>query len=211
MNKKGILIVISGFSGAGKGTVVKDILHRYEDYAVSISATTRSPREGEADGREYFFKTKEEFEAMIAAGELIEYAQYVGNYYGTPRRYVEEQLAAGRNMILEIEIQGALNIKKLFPEAVLLFITPPTAKELEERLRGRGTEDDATIRARMARASEEAKGLEAYDYIVVNDTVEKCSDTIDAIVRSEKNKSSNQAEFINDIKRELDSVYSEGV
>jgi guanylate kinase len=211
MNKKGILIVISGFSGAGKGTVVKDILSRYDDYAVSISATTRSPREGEADGREYFFKTKEEFEAMIAAGELIEYAQYVGNYYGTPRRYVEEQLAAGRNMILEIEIQGALNIKKLFPEAVLLFITPPTASELEARLRGRGTEDDATVRARMARAAEEAKGLEAYDYIVVNDTVCKCSDTIDAIVKSEKNKSSNQAEFINDIKRELDSVYSEGV
>lgn len=161
MNNRGILIVLSGFSGAGKGTVVKNILKTYPDeYAVSVSATTRAPREGETDGREYFFKSTSEFQKMIATGELIEYAQYVGNYYGTPRRYVEEQLEAGKNIILEIEIQGAFNIKKMFPDAVLMFLMPPTAAELENRLRGRGTEDEATIKARLARATQEAEGVE---------------------------------------------------
>lgn len=132
MNNRGILIVLSGFSGAGKGTVVKNILKTYPDeYAVSVSATTRAPREGETDGREYFFKSTSEFQKMIATGELIEYAQYVGNYYGTPRRYVEEQLEAGKNIILEIEIQGAFNIKKMFPDAVLMFLMPPTRQSLK--------------------------------------------------------------------------------
>ncbi len=133
MKDKGLLLVISGFSGAGKGTVVKRLLEQHNDYALSISATTRSPREGEQNG-EYFFKTKEEFEKMIEASELIEYARYVDNYYGTPKAYVEEQLKEGKNVILEIEIQGALNIKKMFPDAVLLFIMPPSAEELEEDL-----------------------------------------------------------------------------
>lgn len=209
MNNKGILIVVSGFSGAGKGTVVKNILKTHEEYAVSISATTRSPREGEVHGREYFFKTVDEFKEMIDQNELIEYAQYVGNYYGTPRKYVEEQLSAGKNIILEIEIQGALNIKKIFPEAVLLFIMPPTAVELENRLRGRGTEDEATIMARLKRASQEAEGVEQYDYIVVNDTVEACTERIHEIVSSEKMKASNNLDFINDIREEL-KIYSEG-
>lgn len=209
MNNKGILIVLSGFSGAGKGTVVKNILKQYNDYALSISATTRSPREGEVNGREYFFKTVDEFKDMIANDELIEYAQYVGNYYGTPRKYVEEQLAAGKNIILEIEIQGALNIKKIFPDAVLMFITPPTAKELEDRLRGRGTEDEATIMARLARASEEAQGVEQYDYVIINDTIEACTSRIHEIVISEKMKASNNVNFINNIREEL-KVYSEG-
>ncbi|MBO5459466.1 MAG: guanylate kinase [Lachnospira sp.] len=209
MDNKGILIVLSGFSGAGKGTVVKNILKEYNDYALSISATTRLPREGEVDGREYFFKTVEEFKDMIANDELIEYAQYVGNYYGTPRKYVEEQLAAGKNIILEIEIQGALNIKKMFPDAVLMFIMPPNAKELENRLRGRGTEDEATIMARLARASEESEGVEQYDYIVINDTVEECTERIHKIVIAEKMKASNNLNFINNIREEL-KVYSEG-
>lgn len=209
MDNKGILIVLSGFSGAGKGTVVKNILKEYDDYALSISATTRLPREGEVDGREYFFKTVNEFKNMIANNELIEYAQYVGNYYGTPRKYVEEQLEEGKNIILEIEIQGALNIKKMFPDAVLMFIMPPNAKELENRLRGRGTEDEATIMARLARASEESEGVEQYDYIVINDTVEECTKRIHKIVMSEKMKSSNNLNFINDIREEL-KVYSEG-
>ena len=209
MDNKGILIVLSGFSGAGKGTVVKNILKEYNDYALSISATTRLPREGEVDGREYFFKTVEEFKDMIANDELIEYAQYVGNYYGTPRKYVEEQLAAGKNIILEIEIQGALNIKKMFPDAVLMFIMPPNAKELENRLRGRGTEDEATIMARLARASEESEGVEQYDYIVINDTVEECTERIHKIVIGEKMKASNNLNFINNIREEL-KVYSEG-
>ena len=128
MNQKGILIVVSGFSGAGKGTLMKELLKRYEEtYALSVSATTRNPREGEVDGREYFFKTTEEFEKMIAKEELIEYARYVENYYGTPRTYVEQQLEAGKDVILEIEIQGALKVKERFPDTLLLFVTPPSA------------------------------------------------------------------------------------
>ena len=160
---KGLLLVISGFSGAGKGTVMKRLLELHDEYSLSISATTRKPREGEADGREYFFKTVEEFEKMIAEDALIEHAQYVGNYYGTPKAYVEEQLDKGNNVILEIEIQGAMNIKRMFPDAVLMFITPPSAAELEKRLRGRGTEDEATIKARLSRAAEEADALERKD------------------------------------------------
>ena len=140
MNQRGILIVVSGFSGAGKGTLMKELMKRYEEtYALSVSATTRNPREGEVDGREYFFKTTEEFEKMIAKEELIEYARYVENYYGTPRTYVEQQLEAGKDVILEIEIQGALKVKERFPDTLLLFVTPPSAKELRRRLVGRGT------------------------------------------------------------------------
>ena len=203
MKNKGLLLVISGFSGAGKGTVMKEIMKKYDDYALSISATTRLPREGEVDGREYFFKTVEQFKQMINENKLIEYANYVGNYYGTPKEYVENHLEAGKNVILEIEIQGALNIKKLYPDAVLMFIMPPDAKELENRLRGRGTEDEKTVHARLMRAAEEAEGVEAYDYIVVNDDVTKCAERINDIVICEKSKASNNLAVINNIRREL--------
>lgn len=203
MKNKGLLLVISGFSGAGKGTVMKEIMKKYDDYALSISATTRLPREGEVDGREYFFKTVEQFKQMINENKLIEYANYVGNYYGTPKEYVENHLEAGKNVILEIEIQGALNIKKLYPDAVLMFIMPPNAKELENRLRGRGTEDEKTVHARLMRAAEEAEGVEAYDYIVVNDDVTKCAERINDIVICEKSKASNNLDVINNIRREL--------
>ena len=156
MNKtKGSLVIVSGFSGAGKGTVVKAITQKYDNYALSISATTRAPRPGELEGREYFFKTREEFEQMITGGQLIEYAQYVGNYYGTPRKYVEQQLEAGKDVILEIEIQGAMKVKKLIPEALLIFMTPPSANELKNRLEGRGTEAKEVIQSRLERAVEE--------------------------------------------------------
>ena len=125
---KGILVVVSGFSGAGKGTVMKRLMEKYDDYALSVSATTRKPRPGEEDGREYFFRTRDEFEKLIEEDALLEYAQYVENYYGTPRSYVEEQLQAGRNVILEIEIQGAMKIKEKIPEALLVFVTPPTVE-----------------------------------------------------------------------------------
>ena len=161
MNTHGILIVVSGFSGSGKGTIMKELLKRYDNYALSISATTRAPREGETDGREYFFKTREEFEKMIAKEELIEYAEYVNNYYGTPRAYVEEQLTAGKDVILEIEIQGALKVKKKFPDTLLLFVTPPSAEELRKRLIGRGTETMEVIEQRMQRAIEESDGMES--------------------------------------------------
>ena len=163
MGERGILTVVSGFSGAGKGTVMKEIMGRYENYALSISATTRKPRPGEEDGREYFFKTVEEFEKMIAKEELIEYARYVDNYYGTPKAYVVEQLEAGKDVILEIEIQGALKVKEKFPQTLLLFITPPTARELRNRLKGRGTETEDVINGRMDRAKEEAEGMDQED------------------------------------------------
>ena len=171
MNTLGILIVVSGFSGSGKGTIMKELLKRYDNYALSISATTRAPREGETDGREYFFKTREEFEKMIAKEELIEYAEYVNNYYGTPRAYVEEQLTVGKDVILEIEIQGALKVKKKFPDTLLLFVTPPSAEELRKRLIGRGTETMEVIEQRMQRAIEESDGMESYDYYVINDEI----------------------------------------
>ena len=164
---RGVLVVVSGFSGAGKGTIMKSLMAKYDNYALSVSATTRSPRPGEEDGREYFFRTREEFEEMIRQDQLIEYAQYVENYYGTPRTYVEEQLAAGRDVILEIEIQGARKIKKKFPEAVLVFVTAPSMAELKGRLVGRGTESQEVIRQRLARAAKEAEGVEEYDYLLV--------------------------------------------
>ena len=160
MNRQGILIVVSGFSGAGKGTIMKALTERYEGYALSVSATTRSPRPGEEDGKAYFFKSVEEFEQMIADGALIEYARYVSNYYGTPRSYVEEQLAAGHDVILEIEIQGARKIKEQYPDAVLLFVTTNDAQTLKDRLTGRGTESEEVIRNRLLRAAQEAEGIE---------------------------------------------------
>ena len=193
---KGILVVVSGFSGAGKGTVMKRLMEKYDDYALSVSATTRKPRPGEEDGREYFFRTRDEFEKLIEEDALLEYAQYVENYYGTPRSYVEEQLQAGRNVILEIEIQGAMKIKEKIPEALLVFVTPPTVEELERRLTGRGTETAQVIADRLARAGEEAEGMGQYDYILVNDTVEECVDHLHQIIVSEHSRASRNAEFI---------------
>lgn len=203
MNRKGILIVLSGFSGAGKGTLVKALSGKYDNYALSISATTRNPRPGEKDGREYFFKTVEEFKEMIADNALIEYAQYVQNYYGTPKAYVEEKLNEGKDVILEIEIQGALKVKEQFPDTLLLFVTPPNAQTLEERLNGRGTETADVIRDRLSRASEEAQGMEKYDYLVVNDKLEDCVEEMHGIIQSEHFKASRNNEFINTIKKEL--------
>ena len=203
MNRQGILIVVSGFSGSGKGTIMKELLKRYDNYALSISATTRKPREGEAEGREYFFKTREEFEKMIAKEELIEYARYVNNYYGTPRAYVEEQLDSGKDVILEIELQGALKIKKKFPEALLLFVTPPSAKELKRRLVSRGTETTEVIEQRMKRAVEESEGMESYDYYVVNDVLDTCVEDVHRIICAEHGRSMRNQEFAEQIKREL--------
>lgn len=204
MSRKGILIVVSGFSGAGKGTLMKELLKKYDNYALSISATTRNPREGETDGKEYFFKTVEEFEKMIAQDDLIEYAKYVNNYYGTPRAYVEEQLEKGKDVILEIEIQGALKVKEKFPETLLLFVTPPNVKTLKDRLVGRGTETMEVIESRMRRAAEEADGMDAYDYLVINDDLDACVEEMHGIIQGEHKRVSRNIELVENIKNQLE-------
>ena len=207
MSRKGILIVVSGFSGSGKGTLMKKLLSGYPDtYALSISATTRAPREGERHGKEYFFISKDEFEKMIAKGELIEYAKYVENYYGTPREYVEKKLEEGRDVILEIEIQGALKVKKAFPDTLLLFVTPPSAEELKQRLVGRGTETMDVIRSRMDRACEEAEGMDSYDYLIVNDELDTCVKEMHEIIQGEHHRSFRNKAFMKEIKEGLERL-----
>lgn len=203
MYKEGILVVVSGFSGAGKGTIMKQLLKTYDNYALSVSATTRKPREGEVHGREYFFVTVEEFEKKIAEGELIEYAKYVDNYYGTPTDFVMEQRRMGKDVILEIEIQGALKVKKKFPETLLLFVTPPSAEELKNRLVKRGTETMDVIESRMRRAREEAEGMDQYDYLVVNDVLEDCVEEVHQIIQGEHRKSFRNIDFIEKMRKEL--------
>lgn len=200
---KGVLVVVSGFSGSGKGTIMKRLLEKYDNYGLSISATTRQPREGETHGKEYFFQTTEEFEEMIKQGQLIEYAQYVGNYYGTPKAYVEEQRNRGKDVILEIEIQGAMKIKEQYPDTVLLFVTPPSAEELKRRLVGRGTETEDVIESRLVRAVQESEGMELYDYLIVNDDLETCVDEVHAIIQSEHDRASRNGSFIEKIKEQL--------
>ncbi len=204
MDKKGILIVVSGFSGAGKGTIMKELLKKYQQkYALSVSATTRAPRPGETEGQEYFFRSVEEFEKMIAKEELIEYAKYVDNYYGTPRTYVEEQLDAGKDVILEIEIQGALKVKEKFPQTLLLFVTPPSAEELKRRLVGRGTETPEVIENRMKRAAQEAEFMDRYDYLIVNDVLEECVEEMHQIIQGEHRRGSRNIAFMEKMKKEL--------
>ena len=206
MMQKGVLAVVSGFSGAGKGTLMKALLRDHESYALSISATTRQPREGEADGREYFFLTREKFEQMIAEDAFIEYAQYVGNYYGTPKKYVEDCLSAGKDVILEIEVQGAMNVKKLFPDAVTIFVAPPSATELKKRLEGRGTETQEVIAGRMKRAQEEADLMDFYDYLRINDDIEESTRELhELIVQSHKKMGLHKA-FTETIKQELQEI-----
>lgn len=203
---KGILIVVSGFSGAGKGTLMKALLSHYDNYALSISMTTREPRPGEEEGCEYFFVDQDTFEDQIAKEQLIEYAQYCGNYYGTPRTYVEEQFEKGRDVILEIEIQGALKIQERFPDALLLFVMPPSAQELKKRLVGRATESMEVIEKRLKRANEEAAGIEKYDYIVINDELESCTKELHALIQAAHNTPGRQKAFIEEIRKELQGL-----
>jgi guanylate kinase len=203
MNRKGILVVVSGFSGVGKGTLMRRLTERYGYYALSISATTRAPREGEEDGREYFFRTREEFEELIAQDRLIEYACYCGNYYGTPRDYVEDQMEQGRDVILEIELQGALKIREKYPDALLLFVMPPDVETLASRLTSRGTETGEVIRARMDRAVEEAREIEAYDYMIINDDLDESVEEVHRLIDGQHNKISRNLDFIEQIRKEI--------
>ena len=206
MNKKGKLIVLSGFSGAGKGTLVKAMIQKY-GYSLSVSATTRNPRPGEVDGRDYYFKSVEEFRNLMDYNGFIEWAQYVDNYYGTPRKFVEDELAAGRDVILEIEVRGAMNIKEQYPDAVLIFITTKDATTLHDRLKGRGSETDDVIAKRMSRAGEEADLISNYEYVVVNDDLDECVDTVHGIIESKKCELENQMDFVKEIRQELLDFY----
>ena len=186
MTKRGLLIVLSGPSGVGKGTVRAAIFSKGEQkFVYSISATTRSPRTGETDGVDYFFKTREEFEQMIQNKQLLEYAEYVGNYYGTPLEYVENTLAKGKDVFLEIDVQGAIQVRELMPDGVFIFLTPPDLNELESRIVNRGTDSDEVIAKRMKTAREELELMKYYDYSVVNDTVDNAVQKIEAIIQTE--------------------------
>ncbi|UJL47887.1 guanylate kinase [Virgibacillus sp. NKC19-16] len=185
IDEKGILFVLSGPSGVGKGTVRKELFKYKTDLKYSISMTTRDIRAGETDGVDYFYKTKQEFESLVEQNQLLEYAQYVNNYYGTPRAYVEETLASGHDVFLEIEVQGALQVKENFPEGVFIFLFPPSLEELKNRIVYRGTESTELVRNRLKEARNEIKLMDAYDYVVVNDQVDHAVGKIQSIIQSE--------------------------
>ena len=196
MSEKGKLLVISGPSGAGKSTVVFKAIEGREDICFSTSVTTRSPRPGEVDGREYFFVNFERFREMVENDELLEHAEYVANRYGTPRAYVEQRMAEGMNVLLDIEVQGARQVRKKMPEAVLIFIAPPSIEELERRLRGRGTDTEAAIEGRLSRARQEFQEADFYDYLIVNDDVEKAAAKLNAIIEAEHCRFADWAEWL---------------
>ena len=207
MKSGGQLVVISGFSGAGKGTLVRGLLKQYSDYCLSISATTRKPREGEQDGREYFFVDRERFEEMIRNDELIEYASYVGNYYGTPKAFVERMLSEGRDVILEIEIQGAKRVREQYPDALLIFVAPPNAEELKARLLGRGTETEEQVRSRLRRAAEESFYMKDYDYLLVNEDREEAVKDLHALIKSQHCRMRLLTGFAEELGQELNKLY----
>ena len=200
--EKGKLLVISGFSGVGKGTVVNYLKEHSDKYKISVSVTTREPRENEIPGVHYHFVTNEEFEKMINENKLLEHAGYVDHYYGTPKEFVEESLENGNDVILEIETKGALQVKANKPDAILIFILPPSAEELKNRLVGRQTETEEVIAERLKKAAEETDNIEKYDYYVLNDEVEKCAMHIENI-KNNNNPESLDMDFVNQIKGEV--------
>ena len=205
MTKRGLLIVLSGPSGVGKGTVRAAIFSKGEQkFVYSISATTRQPRTGETDGVDYFFKTREEFEQMIQNKQLLEYAEYVGNYYGTPLEYVENTLEQGKDVFLEIDVQGAIQVRDLMPDGVFIFLTPPDLNELESRIVNRGTDSDEVIAKRMKTAREELELMKYYDYSVVNDTVDNAVQKIEAIIQTEHLRIVRNLDTIEELEEILD-------
>lgn len=208
MDRRGILLVLSGFAGSGKGTICKELLRQYDNYAFSVSATTRQPREGEVDGVDYFFISKEKFQEMIENGEFLEYASYVTNSYGTPKKYVEKMLDEGKDVILEIECQGALSVKTVFPEAVLVFVMPPTVEEIYNRLHKRDTESEEVILKRMQRGSEEVNVIERYDYLLINDDLSETVSTLHDIVNSARHTPERNAALIESIKQQFSDFLS---
>lgn len=210
MKRKGLLIVLSGPSGVGKGTVRAAIFEKKnQEFVYSVSATTRNARQGEVEGRDYFFKTREQFEEMIANDQLLEYAEYVGNYYGTPLAYVEETLNQGKDVFLEIEVQGAIQVREKMPEGVYIFLTPPDLAELESRIVNRGTDSDEVIVKRMKKAREEIELMKYYDYAVVNDTVENAVRLIEGIIQTEHLRVDRKMPEIKEMAEELEDVIEE--
>lgn len=202
----GSLTVVSGFSGAGKGTIMKALLERYDSYVLSVSCTTRPRRDYEEDGREYFFVTQEEFDRKLANDELLEHAGYVNHSYGTPRAFVDEQIALGKDVLLEIEVQGAAIVKEKCPEAIMIFVVPPSADVLRERLIGRGTDSADAIRNRLWQASREINEIEKYDAIVINDDLDAAVEMVHMTIQTEKNAPSRQAAFLRSLRRDLDAL-----
>ncbi len=203
MKTKGLLVVISGFSGAGKGSLIRMLRSKYDNYRLSVSATTRKPRTEDVHGVTYFFVTREEFEEKIAADGFLEYAEYNGNYYGTPRAYVEEQLEQGHDVLLEIEVQGAMKIREKFPDAMLIFIAPPSAEILEQRLKGRGTETEEQVRARLQLAVEESRQMPQYDYIVINDDLGKAAEQLNTLIDGQHRRYALNRGFAEQLQEDL--------
>ncbi len=206
---QGTLIVLSGFSGAGKGTIIKRLMEKYDNYALSVSVTTRQPREGEEEGVNYFFRSQEEFDQMVKEDAFIEYASYVKHSYGTPKAFVTKKLEEARDVILEIEVQGALHVKEVMPEAITIFVTPPSGEELERRLSGRGTETPEVVADRMARAYEEADSMDKYDFLLINDDLEESVDKLHELIMASHFRSIGNKELINDMKESLKAFRKE--
>ncbi len=207
MNKRGVLLVISGPSGVGKGTIINRLFELDDNLYFSVSATTRQPRPGEIDGVHYSFKTREQFEQDIETGEMLEHAQFSGNYYGTPRSAVEKKLAQGKDVVLDIEIQGAGNVKKLMPEAVLIYILPPSIEELKHRLIGRNTEDEESLSKRFHTAYRELREApELYDYFIVNDMVETAAMKIIDILEGERCSKNAMQDILKKILEEAETL-----
>lgn len=209
LNQKGILLIISGFAGSGKGTLMQMLTSRYDNYALSVSATTRNPRPGEEDGKSYFFKTKEEFEQMIEEDKFLEHACYVGNYYGTPKDYVNDMLSKGKDVILEIELQGALQVKEKCPEALLIFVMPPSVQEVYNRLVKRNTETEEVIMKRMSRGAQEIKEVPKYDYLLINDDLEECVERLHQTIQCAKGSVSRNLELIESVEAQFAEFLSQ--
>lgn len=204
MKPRGLLIVVSGPSGAGKGTICKSLLNNYKGIQMSVSATTRSPRDGEVDGVNYFFLDKGDFENKIEHDEFLEHAKVYENYYGTPKKFVMDKIHGGDDILLEIDIQGALQVKEKYPEGIFVFILPPSMEELKNRIIGRGSETEETLNIRYSSALDEISFIKDYDYYIINDKIDNATEKLICIIEAEKNKVvDNIAELINEFKEEI--------